>query len=52
MGNQNIALESDLTHIFPDIVTRDERANYRRLPGKSLSIYLPHMQRLRDDLGI
>ncbi len=50
MGNQNIVLESDLTHIFQDIISRDERICYEGYlvkPEHLLSVML----RLRDELG-
>ncbi len=50
MGDQNVALESDLTHIFPDIISQDERVNYEGYivkPAHLTSI----MFRLRDELG-
>src|SRR4030043_2331689 len=50
MGNQNIAFESDLTNIFPDVITRDERVDYKGYLVKPEHL-LPTMQRLRDDLG-
>jgi NADH-quinone oxidoreductase subunit D/NADH-quinone oxidoreductase subunit C/D len=50
MGNQNIALESDLLYIFPDILLHDERPGYEGYIIKSE--HLPSfMQKLRDDLG-
>jgi len=50
MGNQKIALESDMLYIFPDILIRDERPGYEGYIVKSA--HLPGlMQRLRDDLG-
>jgi NADH/F420H2 dehydrogenase subunit C len=50
MGNQNIAQESDLTYIFPDILTRDERPNYEGYLVKPEHLYNV-MMKLRDDLG-
>ena len=50
MGNQNIALESDLTHIFPDIISRDERSNFEGYLVKPEHL-IPTMQKMRDDLG-
>src|SRR5512139_1184711 len=50
MGNHNIALESDLLHIFPEILSHDERAGYEGYIVKSEHL-LSFMQRLRDDLG-
>jgi NADH-quinone oxidoreductase subunit C/D len=50
MGNQNIALESDLLFIFPDILFHDERPGYNGYLLKSEHL-LTFMQRLRDDLG-
>ena len=50
MGNQNIAHESDMLYIFPEILIRDERPGYEGYIVKSA--HLPGlMQRLRDDLG-
>ncbi len=50
MGNQSIVQESDLTYIFPDIVSHDERPNYEGylIKPEHLSNI---MLRLRDDLG-
>ena len=50
MGNQNIAIESDLLFIFPDILFHDERPGYNGYLLKSEHL-LTFMQRLRDDLG-
>lgn len=50
MGNQNIALASDLTHIFPDIVLRDERTNYEGYLVKPEHLSST-MIKLRDELG-
>ncbi len=50
MGNSTIALESDLLQIFPDILSRDERAGYEGYQIKAEHL-APFMQRLRDDLG-
>ena len=50
MGNPNIALESELTHIFPDIISRDDRVNYEGYLVKPE--HLPStILRLRDELG-
>jgi NADH-quinone oxidoreductase subunit C/D len=50
MANQNVALETDLTHIFPDAVLRDERANYEGYIVKT-ELLTSIMLRLRDELG-
>jgi NADH:ubiquinone oxidoreductase subunit D/NADH:ubiquinone oxidoreductase subunit C len=50
MSNPNIALETDLLHIFPDILSHDERAGYEGYILKAEQL-LPFMQKLRDDLG-
>lgn len=50
MSNQNVVLESDLIHIFPDILSHDERAGYEGYIIKADQL-LPFMQKLRDDLG-
>jgi NADH-quinone oxidoreductase subunit C/D len=50
MGNQDVLMESDLTHIFPDIVSRDERVNYEGYMVKPQHL-TSIMQRLRDELG-
>ncbi len=50
MGNPTVALESDLTFIFPEIIARDERPNFEGYlvkPEHLASVML----RLRDDLG-
>jgi NADH-quinone oxidoreductase subunit C/D len=50
MSNQSVALETDLTYIFPEMITQDNRPNYEG--------YLVHpehlvstMLKLRDDFG-
>ncbi len=50
MGNQDMAQASDLTFIFPDIVTRDERPNFEGYLCKAEHLHRV-MQSLRDDLG-
>jgi NADH-quinone oxidoreductase subunit C/D len=50
MTDQNIALDTDLTYIFPDAVLRDERANYEGYIVKP-ELLTPIMLKLRDDLG-
>jgi NADH:ubiquinone oxidoreductase subunit D/NADH:ubiquinone oxidoreductase subunit C len=50
MGNPNIALESDLLHIFPEFLVRDERAGYSGYIVKS-EHFSNFMYRIRDDLG-
>ncbi len=50
MSNQTIALESDLTYIFPEVVTRDERPNYQGYLVKAEHL-TNTMLKLRDDLG-
>ncbi len=50
MSNTNIALATDLTYIFPDIVTHDERPNYEGYLVKP-ELLLYTLQKLRDDLG-
>ncbi|PWB53025.1 MAG: NADH-quinone oxidoreductase subunit NuoD [Anaerolineales bacterium] len=50
MSNPSIALATDLTHIFPDIIVHDERLNYEGYLVKP-ELLLSTMQRLRDDLG-
>ena len=50
MGNQKIALESDLLYIFPEILFHDERPGYEGYIIKTEHI-ISFMQRLRDDLG-
>jgi NADH-quinone oxidoreductase subunit D/NADH-quinone oxidoreductase subunit C/D len=50
MGNPNIALETDLLQIFPDILSHDERPGYEgyQIKAEHLASF---MQRLRDELG-
>ena len=50
MRNPNIALESEITFIFPDILVHDERPGYEGYIIKSEHI-LTFMQKIRDDLG-
>jgi NADH-quinone oxidoreductase subunit D/NADH-quinone oxidoreductase subunit C/D len=50
MSDQTIALETDLVHIFPEIVTRDERSGYEGYIVKKDHL-ASFAQRLRDDLG-
>jgi len=50
MSNPTMALESDLLHIFPDMLSRDERAGYQGYIVKA-DYLLPFMLKLRDDLG-
>lgn len=50
MSNRDIALESDLINVFPEILTRDERPGYEGYLVKS-ELLSSFMQRLRDDLG-
>jgi NADH:ubiquinone oxidoreductase subunit D/NADH:ubiquinone oxidoreductase subunit C len=50
MSNQTIALESDLTHIFPDVISRDERPHYEGYLVKPEHLSAV-MLKLRDDLG-
>jgi NADH-quinone oxidoreductase subunit C/D len=50
MGNQSIVIESDLTHLFSGVISRDERPNYEGYlidPERLTST----MVKLRDDLG-
>ncbi len=50
MSIQTVALETDLTYIFPDIVSRDERPNYEGYLVKPEHL-ASTMLKLRDDLG-
>src|SRR5512135_3263719 len=50
MGNQNYVLASDLTQIFPDIISRDERPNYEGYLVKAEHL-TSTLYKLRDDLG-
>lgn len=50
MDNQSNVLASDLTVIFPDIVTRDERPNYEGYLVKP-ELLSSTLIRLRDDFG-
>lgn len=50
MSNPNTAIESDLLHIFPDILYRDERAGYEGYIVKSQHLS-SFMIKLKDDLG-
>jgi NADH-quinone oxidoreductase subunit C/D len=50
MSNQDIAFATDLTQIFPDIVTLDERPSYEGYLVKP-EFLLSTVQRLRDDFG-
>jgi NADH-quinone oxidoreductase subunit C/D len=50
MSNQNIALETDLLYIFPEMLIHDERAGYEGYIIKA-EYLLTFMQRIRDDFG-
>jgi NADH:ubiquinone oxidoreductase subunit D/NADH:ubiquinone oxidoreductase subunit C len=50
MSNQTTALETDLVHIFPEIVSRDERNGYGGYIVK-VSNLATFAKRLRDELG-
>jgi NADH-quinone oxidoreductase subunit C/D len=50
MSNQNIALETDLLYIFPEMLIHDERAGYEGYILKA-EYLLTFMQRIRDDFG-
>jgi len=50
MGNQKIALESDLLYIFPDILFHDERPGYEGYIINTEHI-ISFMRGLRDDFG-
>ena len=50
MGNPTIVNESDLTHIFPEVVSRDVRPSYEGYLVKPEHL-LSTMLKLRDDLG-
>jgi NADH-quinone oxidoreductase subunit D/NADH-quinone oxidoreductase subunit C/D len=50
MSNPNIALETDITFIFPNILVHDERPGYEGYIIKSEHIQ-NFMQKIRDDLG-
>ena len=50
MSNQNIALESDLLYIFPEILIHDERPGYEGYIVKPEHL-ITFMQRIRDDFG-
>ncbi len=50
MGDQTIALETDLTNIFPDIVSHDERPNFEGYLLKAEHL-VSTMLKLRDELG-
>jgi NADH-quinone oxidoreductase subunit D/NADH-quinone oxidoreductase subunit C/D len=50
MSNQNIALESDLLYIFPELLIHDERPGYEGYIIKSEHL-TSFMQRIRDDFG-
>jgi NADH-quinone oxidoreductase subunit C/D len=50
MSNQNIALETDLLHIFPEMLVHDERSGYEGFIVKAEHL-LTFMQRIRDDFG-
>ena len=50
MGNLDVASASDLTNIFPDIVTHDQRHNYEGYLVKK-ELLTNVMLRLRDDFG-
>ncbi len=50
MSNQSMAAASDLTNIFPEVVTRDDRQSYEGYICKPEHL-LRVMQSLRDDLG-
>jgi NADH-quinone oxidoreductase subunit C/D len=50
MSNQNIALETDLLYIFPEMLIHDERAGYEGYIIKA-EYLLTFMLRIRDDFG-
>jgi NADH:ubiquinone oxidoreductase subunit D/NADH:ubiquinone oxidoreductase subunit C len=50
MSNQNIALETDLLYIFPEMLIHDERAGYEGYIIKAENL-LTFMLRIRDDFG-
>jgi NADH-quinone oxidoreductase subunit C/D len=50
MVTQNIAITTDLTQLFPDIISPDERPNYEGYLIKPEHL-LTTVQKLRDDLG-
>src|SRR4030043_19294 len=50
MSNPSIALETDLTHIFPDMIKSDERQGYEGyIVEPAQLVYF--LTRLRDELG-
>ena len=50
MSNQNIALDSDLLYIFPEILIHDDRPGYEGYIVKAEHL-ISFMLRIRDDLG-
>jgi NADH-quinone oxidoreductase subunit C/D len=50
MSNANLALETDLTYIFPEIVVRDERQGYQGFLVKPEQLF-NFATKLRDHLG-
>jgi NADH-quinone oxidoreductase subunit C/D len=50
MINQTIVLQSDLTHLFPGVISRDERPNYEGYLIQP-EYLTATMVKLRDDLG-